>query len=79
MGQARQTQMAVGVGVAMPREVLAARQDAAFGQAVRTRERPETDGWSGVQALAVIEAMQESITNEAWATVPDARLSITES
>src|SRR6056297_1915099 len=33
----------------------------AFADAVRHRTPPETDGWAGTQALAVVEAMSESI------------------
>ncbi len=36
------------------------RQMEAFGRAVRSRERPEIDGWDGLQALAVVEALQRS-------------------
>jgi len=32
----------------------------AFGRAVRLGERPEIDGWDGLQALAVVEALQRS-------------------
>ncbi len=34
----------------------------AFGEAVRTRERSEIYGWDGLQALAVVEALQRSAT-----------------
>lgn len=33
------------------------RQMQAFGSCVRSRETPETDGWAGLRALAVVEAM----------------------
>lgn len=37
----------------------------AFGHAIHTRETPETDGRGGVQALAVVEAMMQSIEADA--------------
>jgi predicted dehydrogenase len=42
-----------------------AAQMQAFADAVRERTEPETDGWAGLQALAVVEAMAESITRRA--------------
>lgn len=36
------------------------RQMEAFGEAVRSRRPPETDGWAGLRALAVVEALQEA-------------------
>ena len=39
------------------------RQMEAFGEAVRVQAIPETDGWVGLQALAVVEAMQRSAVN----------------
>ena len=36
------------------------RQMEAFGEAVQMPSVPETDGWVGLQALAVVEAMQHS-------------------
>ena len=36
------------------------REMEAFGEAVRTGLPPETDGWAGLQALAVVEALQYS-------------------
>jgi hypothetical protein len=35
-----------------------------FGEAVRVQAIPETDGWVGLQALAVVEAMQRSAVIE---------------
>ena len=43
----------------------------AFAEAVRSRTPPESDGWSGVQALAVVEAMAQSIERGAPVSVPD--------
>ena len=43
----------------------------AFAEAVRTRQPPETDGWGGVQALAVVEAMANSIERGEPVAVPD--------
>lgn len=37
---------------------------AAFGNAVQEQTIPETDGWVGLQALAVVEAMQRSAAAE---------------
>lgn len=42
-----------------------------FATSVRARTSPETDGWCGVQALAVVEAMAASIERHAPALVPD--------
>lgn len=42
-----------------------------FGEAVRLRAHPETDGWAGLQALAVLEAMQVALDTGARAVVPD--------
>jgi predicted dehydrogenase len=36
------------------------RQFEAFAEAIRTRAAPETDGWAGLYALAVVEAMARS-------------------
>jgi len=36
------------------------RQFKAFAEAIRTRAAPETDGWAGLYALAVVEAMARS-------------------
>jgi predicted dehydrogenase len=36
----------------------------AFGRAVRSRERPEIDGWDGLQARAVVEALERSAAEE---------------
>jgi predicted dehydrogenase len=40
------------------------RQMEVFGEAVRVQAIPETDGWVGLQALAVVEAMQRSAVIE---------------
>ena len=45
-------------------------QMGAFARAVRTRQRPETDGPGGVQALAVVEAMQQSLDRGTPVDVP---------
>ena len=45
-------------------------QMSAFAEAVRRRTAPETDGWAGLQALAVVEAMAESIAARAPVAVP---------
>jgi predicted dehydrogenase len=45
-------------------------QMGAFAEAVRTRRPPETDGRAGLQALAVIEAMQASIEADAPVALP---------
>ncbi|WP_420454318.1 Gfo/Idh/MocA family protein [Rubrivirga sp.] len=42
-----------------------AAQMQAFADAVRGRTEPETHGWAGTQALAVVEAMTESIDRDA--------------
>ncbi len=42
-----------------------AAQMQAFAQAVRGRTEPETHGWAGTQALAVVEAMTDSIAKNA--------------
>lgn len=49
------------------------RQVEAFAEAVRTGTDPETDGWGGLQALAVVEALQRSAETKAPQTVPDVR------
>lgn len=46
-------------------------QMAAFARAVRARTTPETDGWAGLQALAVVEAMSTSVAEHAPVSVPD--------
>ena len=44
-----------------------ARQMEAFGRSVQEQTVPETDGWVGLQALAVVEAMQRSsIEQSPW-------------
>jgi predicted dehydrogenase len=48
-------------------------QMAAFARAVQGGEVPETDGWTGLQALAVVEALQQSAAVDAPQTVPDVR------
>ncbi|QXD15128.1 Gfo/Idh/MocA family oxidoreductase [Rhodocaloribacter litoris] len=45
-------------------------QMAAFARAVRTRQRPETDGYAGLQALAVVEAVEASLARQAAVPVP---------
>ena len=42
----------------------------AFADAVRDRNEPETHGWAGLQALAVVEAMTESIERRASIDIP---------
>lgn len=42
----------------------------AFAEAARGRTAPETDGWAGTQALAVVEAMTDSIARTASVEVP---------
>lgn len=49
----------------------------AFAESVRTRRTPETDGWSGVRALAVVEAMTDSIAQRAAVDVPVFRSQMT--
>lgn len=49
------------------------RQMKAFGRAVREGTDPETDGWVGLQALAVVEALQQSAEAGTLQTVPDVR------
>lgn len=49
------------------------RQMEAFGRAVRQGADPETDGWVGLQALAVVEALQHSVDTGTLQTVPDVR------
>lgn len=44
-----------------------------FGETVHQRHHPETDGWGGLQALAVVEAMQTSLTTGHTASVSDVR------
>jgi predicted dehydrogenase len=46
------------------------RQMDAFGDALRRRVAPASDGWSGLQALAVVEALQRSIAADAPQQVP---------
>lgn len=46
------------------------RQMEAFGEALQDRVAPESDGWSGLQALAVVEALQQSIQAHAPQRVP---------
>lgn len=46
------------------------RQMEAFGQSVRDRAHPETDGVAGLQALAVVEALQRAAKTHAPQTVP---------
>ncbi|MGI9176070.1 MAG: Gfo/Idh/MocA family protein [Rhodothermales bacterium] len=43
----------------------------AFAKAVRSRKPPEADGWCGVQALAVVEAMGHSIERGEPVSIPD--------
>jgi predicted dehydrogenase len=45
----------------------------AFAEAVRTGRAPETDGWTGLQALAVVEAMQRAAETGTPQDVPDVR------
>lgn len=45
-------------------------QMVAFGDAVKDRGRPETDGRGGVQALAVVEAMAKSVESDGFVEVP---------
>ena len=47
-----------------------AAQMQAFADAVRGRTEPETHGWAGTQALAVVEAMADSIARAASVEVP---------
>ena len=42
----------------------------AFAQAVRTRSRPETDGRAGLQALSVVEALNEAVEKKRYVAVP---------
>lgn len=42
----------------------------AFGRHVRDRTRPVNDGWAGLQALGVVEAMQQSLRTGARVGVP---------
>ena len=42
----------------------------AFAAAVQTRTPPETDGWAGMEALAVVEAMASSVARHGPVTVP---------
>lgn len=49
------------------------RQMEAFGRAVRQGTHPETDGWVGLQALAVVEALQHSADTGTLQPVPDVR------
>ncbi len=42
----------------------------AFGQAVQERKRPDVDGWAGLQALAVVEALQCSAAQATPQRVP---------
>jgi predicted dehydrogenase len=46
------------------------RQMEAFGRAVRDRATPEADGWTGLQALAVVEALDEAVRTHAPVSVP---------
>jgi predicted dehydrogenase len=49
------------------------RQMEIFRDAVRDRRPPETDGWAGLQALAVVEALGDAIrTNSPVAVLPQA-------
>jgi predicted dehydrogenase len=41
----------------------------AFGRAVRSRQRPDIDGWDGLRALAVVEALQDSAAERMPQTV----------
>ncbi len=45
----------------------------AFADAVRGRTEPETHGWVGAQALAVVEAMTDSIAGGTSVEVPEVR------
>lgn len=47
------------------------RQMEAFAEATQNRSEIETDGWVGLQALAAVEAFQNSIDTEAPQSVPD--------
>lgn len=49
------------------------RQMDAFARAIREGTDPETDGWVGLQALAVVEALQHSAETDTRQTVPDVR------
>ncbi len=42
----------------------------AFGEAVHTGKPPETDGWAGLRALSVVEAMQQAAETKASQPVP---------
>ena len=49
------------------------RQMEIFRDSVRDRRPPETDGWAGLQALAVVEALGDAIrTNSPVAVLPQA-------
>ena len=48
----------------------------AFAAAVRDRTTPETDGWAATQALAVVEAMSESVASRAPVEVPLVRSTV---
>jgi len=45
----------------------------AFADAVQTHRPPETDGWTATQALAVVEAMTDSIARRQPVAVPQVR------
>ena len=47
-----------------------AHQMEAFSEALLNRVAPESDGWSGLQALAVVEALQQSVQTHAPQSVP---------
>ena len=46
------------------------KQMIAFGEAVQAASLPEVDGWAGIQALAVVEAMQQSAVTGQSQKVP---------
>ena len=48
-----------------------ARELKAFAQAVRGHAEIETDGWAGLQAIAVVEALQRSVETETSQAVPN--------
>lgn len=41
-----------------------------FGRAVRQRTAPAVDGWKGLQALAVVEALEEAVEARTFVAVP---------
>lgn len=49
------------------------REMTAFGRAIRAGADLETDGWEGLRALAVVEALRHSAESGGPEAVPDLR------